>query len=236
MGCGKKTKLEPETPSQDYFNAVVLEIADDVILSECTECKSGAISIGSQVSVDMDTISSEEVPILNIGDTIRVVYIGEVMESDPLKLQEVISIFWVDENGDVVTEGAKITEIKHEPTEKPDWGIYLTVENITPTGLTIVCSQSDVDVNGELSTGSYYSLSKYEDGEWIEIPYAIEGEIGWTSEAWNILMDDVVKWDVDWSWLYGEMEAGTYRISKSIMYTPPGSLETATYYVKFDIK
>ena len=49
-------------------------------------------------------------------------------------------------------------------------------------------------------------------------------------------MDDVVKWDVDWNWLYGEMEAGTYRISKSIMNTVPGNLETATYDVKFDIK
>ena len=241
MGCGKKVETEPETPGQgqNYFNAVVLEIKNGVVLAECTECESGAISVGSQVSVNLDTVSSEEIPLLVVGDTIRVVYIGEVMESDPIKLQEVISIFWVDPNGEIVTEGAEITEIteiKHEPAEKPDWGINLTEENITPTGLTIVCSQSDVDVNGELSTGSYYSLSKYEDGEWIEIPYAIEGEIGWTSEAWNILMDDVVKWDVDWNWLYGELEAGTYRIRKSIMYTQPGSLETATYYVKFDIK
>lgn len=164
-GCGKNSELETETLSQDYFNSVVLEIADDVILAECTECESGAISIGSQVSVDMDTVSLEEVPLLAVGDKIRVVYIGEVMESNPLKLQEVISIFWVDENGEVVTEGAKITEIKHEPTEKPDWGIRLNVENVTPTGITIVCSQSNVDVNEELSTGSYYSLSKYEDVE-----------------------------------------------------------------------
>ena len=138
---------------------------------------------------------------------------------------------------DFVTEGAKITEIKHEPIEKSDWGIQLTVENITPTGLTIVCSQSDVDVNGELFAGTYYSLSKYEDGEWKEVDYLLqEDEICWTDEAWNIPMDNVVKWDVDWNWLYAEMEAGTYRISKSIMNTVPGNLETATYDVKFDIK
>ena len=34
VGCGKKTKLESETPSQDYFNAVVLEVNDDMILAE----------------------------------------------------------------------------------------------------------------------------------------------------------------------------------------------------------
>ena len=237
IGCGKNVEHETETPSQDYFNAIVLEIKNGVVLAECTECESGVISVGSQVSVNLDTVSSEEIPLLVVGDTIRVVYIGGIIESDPLKLQEVLSIFWVDENGEIVTEGAKITEIKHEPIEKPDWGIQLTVENITPTGLTIVCSQSDVDVNGELFAGTYYSLSKYEDGEWKEVNYLLqEDEICWTDEAWNIPMDDVVKWDVDWNWLYGEMEAGTYRISKSIMNTVPGNLETATYDVKFDIK
>lgn len=112
--------LETEVPSQDYFNAVVLEIKNGVVLAECTECESGAISVGSQVSVNLDTVSSEEIPLLVVGDTIRVVYIGEVMESDPLKLQEVISIFWVDPNGEIVTEGAEIIEIKHYPEEKPE--------------------------------------------------------------------------------------------------------------------
>ena len=51
-------------------------INDDMILTECTSCESGAISVGNEVSVSMDTVSSEEVPILNVGDTIRVVYIG----------------------------------------------------------------------------------------------------------------------------------------------------------------
>ena len=145
IGCGKNVEHETETPSQDYFNASVLEIKNDTILAECIECESGAISVGSQVSVSMDTISSEEIPLLVAGDTIRVVYIGEVMESAPIKLQEVISIFWIDENGEIVTEGAEITEIKHEPTEtnefiyqieNPSWEYYCSdavaeVENIS---------------------------------------------------------------------------------------------------------
>ena len=84
IGCRKKVKPETETPSQDYFNAVVLEIKNGVVLAECTECESGAISVGSQVSVNLDTVSSEEIPLLVVGDTIRVVYIGGVIESAPL--------------------------------------------------------------------------------------------------------------------------------------------------------
>ena len=127
IGCRKKVKPETETPSQDYFNATVLEIVDDVLLAECTECESAAISVGSQVSVNIDTISSEEIPLLVAGDTIRVVYMGEVMESDPIKLQEVIAIFWVDENGEIVTEGAKITEITYQ-IDNPSWEYYCSDE------------------------------------------------------------------------------------------------------------
>ena len=133
VGCGKNVELETEAPSQDYFNAIVLEIKNGIILAECTECDSGAISVGSKVSINLDTVSSEEIPLLVVGDPIRVVYIGEVIESDPLKLQEVISIFWVNPNGEIVSEGAEITEIKHEPTktneityqiENPSWEYY----------------------------------------------------------------------------------------------------------------
>ena len=76
IGCGKNVEHETETPSQDYFNAIVLEIKNGVVLAECTECESGVISVGSQVSVNLDTVSSEEIPLLVVGDTIRVVYIG----------------------------------------------------------------------------------------------------------------------------------------------------------------
>lgn len=238
MGCGKKVETEPETPGQgqNYFNAVVLEVNNDMILVKCTECENGAISVENEVSIHMDTVSSEEVPILNVGDTIRVVYAGEVMETYPLQLQEVISIFWIDENGEIVTKGAEITEIKHEPSEKPEWGIELTVENITQSGLTIVCSQTHVDVSGELFTGSHYTISKHVDGEWKEVEYLPqENEVAWTDEAWIIPMDDQVKWNVNWGWLYGELSTGTYRIGKRIMNTEPGKLETAIYYAEFEI-
>ena len=83
--------------------------------------------------------------------------------------------------------------------------------------------------------GCDYKLEKMVENEWQSVPEIIDN-VAWTAEAYMIKNGDVTEFEVDWNWLYGEMEAGTYRISKSIMYTPPGSLETATYYVKFDIK
>lgn len=132
---------------------------------------------------------------------------------------------------------AEVTHIEHEPIERPDWGIDMTVENIFPAGLTIVCIQSDVELPGELFTGSDYSLSRYENGEWVKVEYLPqEHDIAWTSEAWIIPMNDAVKWDVNWEWLYGELSPGTYTITKGVMYMQePGSFETATYSVKFEI-
>ena len=37
------------------------------------------------------------------------------------------------------------------------WGVKLTAKNITPSGLTIVCTQHDGEPTGELQTGSYYT-------------------------------------------------------------------------------
>ncbi len=238
IGCGEPTinqdSSTPEPPSQDFFNAVVLEANLDTILAQCTACESGAIPIGSEVSIGTNTISSEEVPILNVGDTIRVVYIGDVQETDPLQLQEVISIFWIDENGEIVTEPAE-THIGQK--DAPNWGITLTAENVTPTELTISCSQTGGEPTGELQTGSYFELEKLVNDTWEKVEYLPhEYDIAWTMEAWMIPSEDTVNWDVKWEWLYGALPAGQYRIGKEIMdFRGPGNYDTAMYYADFTI-
>ena len=67
------------------------------------------------------------------------------------------------------------------------WGVKLTAKNITPSGLTIVCTQQDGEPTGELNTGSYYGLEVLRDGEWVAVELLpMEGELAWTSEAWMI--------------------------------------------------
>lgn len=326
-----------ETPGQgqDYFNAVVLETSSDAILTECTECVSGAISIGSEVMVSTDTISSEEVPILTVGDRIRVDFIGDIMETYPLQLQGVISIFWIDETGGIVTEpaisedtdsGAMIPMVMVNGelyldtglessvearcgvmdgtidstvsgTEKPvkdnqsnfgadfgyqygpqegtieilmdddwrifateevrqqlyelcgyptaedmvaeeAWGITLTAENVTPTGATIKCKQSGGEPTGELQTGSWYIVENWtQENGWNEMPYMIQGNIGWTAEAWMIPTDNKAEWEVNWEWLYGELPAGKYRIGKEIMdFRASGDYDKEIYFAEFYVE
>lgn len=118
------------------------------------------------------------------------------------------------------------------------WGVTLTVEDITSTSVTIKCTQSGGNPTGELQTGSWYILETWtKEKGWIQMPYIIEGEIGWTAEAWIIPMNDTCEWEVDWEWLYGIVPSGKYRIGKSVMnFRKSGDFDTAIYYTEFEIK
>ena len=52
VGCGKEPVGDPPTVNgQDYFNASVTQVNDTFILAEVTENVSGALAVGTEVSV-----------------------------------------------------------------------------------------------------------------------------------------------------------------------------------------
>lgn len=231
---GTPDEITVEKTNQDFFNAVVLEVNGDEIIAECTECESGWMFEGCEVTFDTNTLSTEEVPNLEVGDLIRVVYVGGTNEKESVHLDQVVSIFWIDDNGKIVTAPAKKNVQK---VETPDFGITLTVKNVTSKGLTLVCEQSGGESIGELFSGSSYSLSRYVEGNWETIEYLPKDtEVAWTDEAWIIPLEDTVEWDVNWEWLYGELAAGKYRMSKPVMnLSEPGDFNTAVHFVEFDV-
>ena len=118
------------------------------------------------------------------------------------------------------------------------WGVSLAADNITSTSVTIKCTQTGGKPTGELQTGSWYILETWtkEDG-WKQMPYMIDGEIGWNDEAWIIPVNDTCEWEVNWEWLYGAVPSGKYRIGKSIMdFRSTGDYDTVIYYAEFEIK
>lgn len=115
------------------------------------------------------------------------------------------------------------------------WGIELRVENVTPTGATIKCTQSGGEPTGELQTGGWYILETWtQEQGWIEAPCF--AEVGWTQEAWMIPMNDTCEWEVNWEWLYGTLSEGKYRIGKDITdFRGTGDYDNAIYYAEFKI-
>ncbi|MGN1029362.1 MAG: hypothetical protein ACI4P7_04670, partial [Bacilli bacterium] len=54
------------------------------------------------VIINKNTISTDKLPELDKGDKIRIVYNGENVKEDPLKIEIVFAIYLLDENGEVI--------------------------------------------------------------------------------------------------------------------------------------
>ena len=115
-----------------------------------------------------------------------------------------------------------------------DWGITLSVRDVTSTGLTLICSQNGGIAEGNLETGSEYRIEKNENGIWQEVKP--QGEAVWNMMAYLIPSNTDTEWTIDWSWLYGELSAGTYRISKTIIdFKESGGSRSQLYFAEFEI-
>lgn len=53
--------------------------------------------------------------------------------------------------------------------------------------------------------------------EWTCVPIVADGEWGFHSIGYPVNKNDTRNWTVDWTWLYGELKPGNYRIVKSVL-------------------
>lgn len=134
----------------------------------------------------------------------------------------------VDGSGDTYGSGSA--------TEYTEIGIMLAAQDVTPTGLTLVCSRDGGFTDAEIISGSWYTVEQREGDTWAELPYLLDN-VGWTEEGWIIAPDTSTEWAVDWEWLYGELSAGEYRIGKEFMIShSPGDYEKTVLYAEFFIR
>ncbi len=116
------------------------------------------------------------------------------------------------------------------------WGIRLAAKNITSEGLTLYIAQSGGTNINELSYGSEYFLEVLDDGQWKTVPH-INENIAWDSMAYIIRPDAYNECEINWKNIYGDLPAGTYRISKKIMnFRGPGDFDEKPYTLEFEIK
>ena len=93
-----------ETSQQDkqvYFDATVLEVKKKSIKVKCSESFDSGIPVDEEFSVTTNRVESGELPDLNAGDHIRIVFDGIIKESYPLQLGNVFAIYLLDENGNL---------------------------------------------------------------------------------------------------------------------------------------
>lgn len=118
----------------------------------------------------------------------------------------------------------------------PEWGLTLSAKDVTPSGLTLVCTQSGGEPSGDIMTGEDYYLTVWKKGHWRMVMPVIEN-YGWNSLAHWITKDTDTEFEIDWKWLYGELEPGTYRLVKEFMdFRKTADYDEAIYWVEFVIE
>lgn len=121
------------------------------------------------------------------------------------------------------------------------WGITMEACDVTPTGLTLIITQSEGNRTGETQTGSPYFIERLTDQGWERCEYSdnVDKEtLAWTDEAWCISEspNGICRAEEKWEWLYGKLEPGSYRIGKEIMdFRRAGEWDSKTYYAYFEI-
>lgn len=102
-------------------------------------------------------------------------------------------------------------------SENDEMGLSFSLKNISSTGATLVFRQFDENaIDKELIYGDAFVLEELKDGEWVSVPTVIEN-YGFNDIAYIIFPGDTAETELDWGWLYGELEPGEYRIGKSVM-------------------
>lgn len=104
IGC-VKCKVE-SGKTENYMNAVVDDVTEEGIKvvpidNENVNSDKDIINANS-IIVNKNTISTDKLPELEKGDKIRIVYNGESVEEDPLKIEIVFAIYLLDEKGEVI--------------------------------------------------------------------------------------------------------------------------------------
>ena len=106
--------------------------------------------------------------------------------------------------------------------QDPDSGVWLpairlTVEECSPTGGAFTIHN---DGASPLTYGDAYSLEKLVDGIWRTVPVNImeTQNFGWgfNDIAYEIPSGGEDSFRIDWTWLYGTLTDGQYRLVKSV--------------------
>ena len=107
----------------------------------------------------------------------------------------------------------------HLYTEKiPVLGLSLEVTDIRPEGGNLVFRYAENDQvgKGQLLSGTYFELQRLEGNTWKRVPLIVDqNEVAWEDIGWIVSVASS-EWRTDWSWLYGALSAGTYRIIKPV--------------------
>lgn len=116
----------------------------------------------------------------------------------------------------------------------PELGLSLKVTDPSNEGATLVWKQKGGDVTGDLEFAKAYKIEVFDGSGWVEVE--MEADIAFEDIAMSISKDGTTEYELDWSSVYGELPAGTYRVVMTVNdYRGAGDYDTYTITAEFDM-
>jgi len=109
--------------------------------------------------------------------------------------------------------------------------VTISLENVRPTGATILFHQDQDLISGSLICDYAYFLQQLTDGQWIDLPKL--AEIPFPDQTYDIAL--LHHNGVNWEQMYGRLPVGSYRLGKVIPITSGDEPEYTTVYAEFTI-
>ena len=118
-----------------------------------------------------------------------------------------------------------------------EWGLTLTAQDVTPTGMKLEFLWDGTKPSGELLFGLHYTIEQYKDGQWSEVPYKDGvGDICFEDLGYYINENEPVYQDKSWEYIYGELGAGKYRLCTPVLdFRGTANYDEKMYYAYFSL-
>lgn len=117
----------------------------------------------------------------------------------------------------------------------PELGLSLTVTDPSSAGATLIWNQKGGEVTGSLEFSKAYKIEVFDGNNWVEV--VMEDDIAFEDIAMSISKDDTTEYELDWSSVYGELPAGTYRVVMTVNnFRGAGDCDTYTIASEFELK
>ena len=114
------------------------------------------------------------------------------------------------ENTDLTVDATTV----EEPAIEGGESVEALVTKVSDTAATVKFTRYDPQLEGEYMTGEYFSIEKKNGNQWEELD--AKNDVGFEDIGIIIPPEDGISHEYDWSYLYGELEPGDYRINVKV--------------------
>lgn len=130
----------------------------------------------------------------------------------------------------LLLEGISIAVSSSMSSRDKEWGLKLSVSEVSAKGLTVTMERSDSEREEDLTVGDDYWIQRKTLLGWKDLVVP-DGGIFFYALGYPMNEGDSQSWSVNWEKSFGRLWPGVYRIYKDA--TMDGGTDSSTVYATF---